>query len=73
VIGGSAGAHADKKSLESDELKPRSVCQVLPPVIALVDPWWTLRDVREANTPRGWICEVRVRPDHTGAVEGLRR
>jgi hypothetical protein len=34
-----------KKSLENERLKPRSVGRVLPLVFALVDPWWTLRDV----------------------------
>jgi hypothetical protein len=52
VNGGSAWAHAEKKSLENEGLKPRSVGRVLPLVFALVDPWWTLRDVREANSPR---------------------
>jgi hypothetical protein len=41
-----------KKSLENERLKPRSVGRVLPLVFALVDPWWTLRDVREANSLR---------------------
>jgi hypothetical protein len=45
VNGGSAWAHALKKSLQNEVRKPRSVGRVLPLVFALVDPWWTLRDV----------------------------
>jgi hypothetical protein len=48
VNGGSARVHADKNK----KLKPRSVGRVLPLVFALVDPLWTLRDVRAASSAR---------------------
>jgi hypothetical protein len=63
VNGGSAWAHAVDKSLQNDRLKLRSVGRVLPLVFTLVDPWWTLRDVREANSPRAAeYVEVAVGP-----------
>jgi hypothetical protein len=38
----------------NERLKARPVGGVLPLAFALVDPWWTLRDMREAPA-RAWI------------------
>jgi hypothetical protein len=68
VKGGAGRAQEVEKCPQNEGFRRASVDRVPPHVFALVDPWWTLRDVHEACSP---MLSTTVH-DHVADAAGSR-